>query len=174
VKREDTKTPIEEVLSDVFERVQEIHTKKSEEEALYFALDLALAKVPAESGTVFRADAGSGDLRFSAVRGPKAPELLKAKMVVPAGTGIVGFCAIEGVSLAVSDVQKDPRHYSKVTERLNYVPTSAICAPMMTDGRTFGCMQLLNRTSGPVFKEEELGILSYIAHQVAMYLSARA
>ncbi|MHB8877876.1 MAG: hypothetical protein ACYC8T_29635, partial [Myxococcaceae bacterium] len=105
------KEQIEDVLAEVFERVQDIYSQNTEEAAMYFLLDLALEKIPAESGSVYRADAGMGDLSFSAVRGPKAAELLKEKIVVPAGTGIVGFCATEGVSVAVSDVQKDPRFY---------------------------------------------------------------
>lgn len=165
------KGKIDEVFSEVFERVQEIYAKPSAESALYFLLDLALEKIPSESGSVYRSDFASGDLSFAAARGPKASELLSAKIVIPSGTGIVGFCAIEGVSLAVSDVEKDPRYDPAVSERLNYQVKSALCSPMMTHGRTFGCIQVLNRQGGPVFTEHEVGILSYIAHQAALYLN---
>ena len=164
---------IEDLLAEVFERVQDVYSKPTIEDALYFMLDLALEKLGAESGTAFFADAATGDLTFTAVRGPRAKELLDAKMVVPAGTGIVGFCATEGVSLALSDVQKDPRYYAVVGEKVNYVPRSVITAPMMTHGRSFGCLQLLNKKGDQPFTEVEIGLLAYIAHQAAMYLNSR-
>lgn len=169
----DRKAEIEDLLAEVFERVQEVYARGDEESALYYVLDLALEKIAAESGTVFRSDDASGDLRFAAVRGPKAEELLRSKLVVPYGNGIVGFCATEGVSVAVSDVQKDPRFYAAVSEKVSYETRSLLCAPMMTHGRSFGCMQLVNRQGAPMFTEQEMGILSYLAHQAALYLSSR-
>ncbi|MBL8952288.1 MAG: GAF domain-containing protein [Myxococcaceae bacterium] len=165
---------IEDVLADIFDRVQEIHTKPTADDALAFVLDLALEKVPAESGSVFRADYATGDLSFAVARGPKAKELLAAKIVVPAGSGIAGFCSMEGVSLAISDVDKDPRHYRAVVDKVDYDVTSLACAPMMTHGRSFGCVQLLNKKGSHVFADHEIGIISYLAHQAALYLNNRA
>jgi hypothetical protein len=162
---------VEDMLEDVFERVQEIHSKKTVDDALYFVLDLALEKVKAEAGSVFRADGASGDLSFVAARGPKAKELVSSKIVVPAGEGIAGFCATEGVSVAISDVQKDPRYWSEVSEKVDYETKSVLCSPMMTHGRSFGCIQLINRSGGPHFAEHEVGIVSYLAHQAALYLN---
>lgn len=165
---------VEDILAEVFERVQEIHSKASADDALAFVLDLALEKVPAESGSVFRADYATGDLSFAVARGPKAKELLSAKIIVPAGTGIAGFCSQEGVSLAISDVDKDPRHYRAVVEKVDYDITSMACAPMMTHGRSFGCVQLLNKKGSHSFADHEIGIISYLAHQAALYLNNRA
>jgi putative methionine-R-sulfoxide reductase with GAF domain len=171
--KKEEKEKIEDVLAEVFERVQDIYSQSTEEAAMYFLLDLALEKIPSESGSVYRADAGMGDLSFAAVRGPKAADLLREKIVVPAGTGIVGFCATEGVSVAVSDVEKDPRFYKTISEKLKYSTKSVLCAPMMTHGRTFGCLQLLNKSGNAHFGEHEVGLLSYIAHQAALFLNVR-
>ena len=171
--RKNRQEEIEDLLAEVFERVQEVYSRPTTEDALYFMLDLALEKIGTESGTAFLADAATGDLSFGAVRGPRAKELLHAKMIVPHGTGIVGFCATEGVSLALSDVQKDPRYYAAVAERVNYVPHSVITAPMMTHGRSFGCLQLLNKKDNQPFTEVEIGLVAYIAHQAALYLNSR-
>ncbi|MFZ5471375.1 MAG: GAF domain-containing protein [Myxococcota bacterium] len=164
---------IEDVLAEVFDQVQNVYGKKTEEEALYFLLDLALQKIPAESGTVYRADATTGDLSFAAVRGPKAKELLAARVIVPSGTGIAGFAANEGVSVAVSDVEKDSRFYAAISEKLKYEVKSILCSPMMTHGRTFGCLQLLNKSGSAVFSAHEVGLLSYVAHQAALFLNSR-
>lgn len=166
-----TRQNVEDVLADVFLRINELSTKTNVEEALLFVLDLAMEKVPCEAGSVLRADAGTGDLTFLCARGPKAKDLMQAKIVVPAGSGIAGFCASEGVSVALSDVQRDPRFYAAVGEKVSYETKSLLTSPMMTHGRSFGCMQLLNRKGGPTFAEHEVGVLSYLSHQAALYLN---
>ncbi len=169
----DRKEQIEDLLAEVFERVQDVYAQKDRQAALYFLLDLALEKIPAEAGTVFGADASTGDLTFEAVRGPRAKELLSAKLTIPAGSGVAGFSALEGVAIALSDIQKDPRYYSVVAQKVNYTPKSVLCAPMMSDdGRTFGCLQILNRRDGPQFTEVEMGLALYIAKQAATYLES--
>ena len=163
----------EDMLADIFLRVVELDRLQSVDAAMEFILDLALEKVPCESGSVFRADGTTGDLSFMAARGPKARELLESNIVIPAGTGIAGFCAVEGVSVAVNDVEKDPRHYSAISAQVKYSPKSMLCAPMMTHGRSFGCVQLINRKEGPQFQEHEVGVLAYLAHQAALFMNAR-
>ena len=170
----DMKVQIEDMLAEVFEKVNDLARKTSAEEALYFILDLALEKVPADAGSVLRADAATGDLAFLAARGPKAKQLLASKITIPAGTGFAGFCSAEGVSVAVNDVDKDPRYYAAVSEKVDYETKSLLCAPMMTHGRSFGCLQLINRKGGGMFLEHEVGILSYLAHQAALYMNDRA
>lgn len=166
-----SKQSAEEVLSDVFMRITEIADRKEIADAMQFVLDLAIEKVPCEAGSVLRADLASGDLSFISATGPRAKELLKSKIVIPAGTGIAGFCSFEGVSVAVSDVQKDPRFYSAIGEKIDFETKSLLCAPMMTHGRSFGCLQLINRKGSPQFAEHEVGVLAYLAHQAALYLN---
>jgi hypothetical protein len=163
----------EDILADIFLRVVDLSSKKDIEEAMGFVLDLVMEKVPCEAGSVLRADGATGDLSFVAARGPKAREILKANIIVPAGTGIAGFCAAEGVSVAVSDVEKDPRFYAEVGARVGYNTRSMLCAPMMTHGRSFGCVQVINRKGGPQFLEHEVGVMAYLAHQAALFLNQK-
>jgi hypothetical protein len=174
-RRKPARSPaaqMEDVLAEVFERVQGVYQRREAADGLGYLLDLAMEKIPVEAGSVFASELVSGDLRFVVVRGPKAQEILDAKIVIPAGTGIVGFCAVEGVSLGLSDVQKDPRYYRGVSDRVHYETRSILCSPIIAHGRTFGCMELVNRRETPVFSEYEVGMLSYIAHQGALFLDA--
>jgi hypothetical protein len=163
----------EDILADIFLRVVDLSSKKEIEDAMEFVLDLVMEKVPCEAGSVLRADGATGDLSFVAARGPKAKDLLKANIVVPAGTGIAGFCAAEGVSVAVSDVEKDPRFSAEVGARIGYATRSMLCAPMMTHGRSFGCVQVINRKGGPQFMEHEVGVITYLAHQAALFMNQK-
>src|SRR5205807_2241215 len=127
--------------------------------------------IAAEAGSVLKAHARTGDPTLAAVRGPRPDAVREAKFVIPAGTGIAGFCATQGVSLALSDVQKDPRYFAAVSEKVNYETRSVLCCPMIEKGRVFGCMQIVNRREEPVFPAHEVGLLAYLAHQGARYLS---
>jgi len=163
----------EDLLAEVFMRVVEIDKLASVEDAAKFVLDLALEKVPCEAGSVFKADGATGDLSFLYAVGPRARELTSSKIVIPAGTGVAGFCAAEGVSVALSDAEKDPRFYAAIGERVGFQTKSMLCSPMMTHGRSFGCMQIINRKGGPQFQEYEVGLLAYLAHQAALYMNAK-
>ena len=160
---------IEEILADLFERTQDAFSL-AREEGLAFLLDLALEKIPAESGSVFVADFASTDLELSDARGPKAQELKRMKLRMPVGVGIVGFCAQEAVSVAISDTEKDPRFYKDVSDKLGYATRSILCAPMVKGGRTFGCLEVNNKKGSSHFTDSELAILAYVAHQGAAYL----
>lgn len=161
----------EDALADIFLRVAELSSMPDVRRAMDFVLELALEKVPCEGGSVLRADAATGELTFIAARGPRAGELLAKKLVIPAGTGIAGFCAAEGVSLALSDVEKDRRFYGKVDETVGFATKSILCSPMMTHGISFGAVQLVNRKGDAHFLEYESGVLAYLAHQAALYLN---
>ncbi len=161
----------EEVFAELFERVQEAESM-DRPKALYFFLDLAMQKIPAESGSVLLAPLGSGELRFAAARGPKSQELLKLNPRVPMGKGIAGFCTQESVAVAISDAQRDKRFLRQISERVGYDTRSMICAPMTSSGKTYGCLEVINRHGGHQFQDSELAILSYVAHQVGKYIES--
>jgi hypothetical protein len=161
---------MEDVLAEVFDRVQGVYQFRDATPGLYYLLDLALEKIPAEAGSVFSSELITGALRFVAVRGPKAKEILEARTVLPAGQGIAGFCTAEGVSVALSDVHRDRRWYSAIADRVQYDTHSLLCSPMVSAGRAYGCLELINRKAPGSFSDQEVGLLAYIAHQGALFL----
>jgi putative methionine-R-sulfoxide reductase with GAF domain len=155
-------------LEEVFEMTQDVNHKATQEEALYFMLDLAIDRIRVDSGSVFLADINQHDLFFGAARGPKAQEVMKFR--VKMGQGIVGFCAEEGVGLAVSDVTQDSRFYAAISEKIGYPTRSILCVPMQVEGRIVGALELINRSENDVFSELDLNVANFIAHQLAEYL----
>jgi len=131
-------------------------------------LDLAMGWVPCESGSVLFTHVNREDLYFAAARGPKAKEVLAFR--VPIGKGIVGFCAAEGTCLAVIDVKSDPRFFSRISESLGHEVHTIMAAPILSRGRVYGAIELLNRQDGTSFSEEELRLLSFIGYRFAEYL----
>ena len=92
---------MEEIYADLLEETSTIYNCGSIKVASSFILDLAARTIPAEAGAVFISDINRNDLVFSAAIGAKADDVMEFR--VPMGAGIVGFCAQEGVSLAISD-----------------------------------------------------------------------
>ena len=167
-RREDSVT--ENILEDIFLEIQAIHEQDmAMEDAVNFIIDMAMDKVPAESGAILFADVNGRELYFATARGPKANDIMEFR--VPMGVGISGFCAKEGVSLAISDAQNDPRFYRKISEALGYTTHSVACAPIQHEGRVYGCVELMNRTGGSTFSSNEVNALTYIGKQFAEYIN---
>jgi hypothetical protein len=171
IGRKPVEQNIEEILCELFERTQEVFDM-SKMPGMGFLLDLALEKIPADSGSIFVSDSAKNDLELIVARGPKSHELDKLKLRLPVGVGIVGFCVQEAVCLAISNTEKDPRFYREVSKKLGYATKSILCAPMVFDGQVFGCIEVINKKDSPHFADSELAILSYIAHQGAKYLNS--
>lgn len=161
---------VDDVLAELFERVQELESFSDPEEALDFILDLAMEKISAESGSVFLADLSTNDLTLGGARGPKSKELLRLNPRVPMGVGIVGFCALEGLSLAISDAQRDPRFFRAISDRIGYPVKTILAVPMLRGGRCFGCLEVLNKKTSSTFTEGEVAILAYLAEATARFL----
>ena len=98
----------EELMALVFEEMQEIDfAGPTIEEGLKYALELAVKRLPSEAGWLLLVDLNQRDLYFATAIGPKAEEVIHYRL--PFGKGIAGFCTVNGVSLALSDVERDPR-----------------------------------------------------------------
>lgn len=161
---------ISDALADVFDATQDLllETRIDPQRIASSLLDIALAHVPAESGTFYIADVNGHELRFAAVRGPKADAIKKGNFTVPVGQGIVGFCALEGICLGVTDIQKDPRYFSGVADAVGYTPRDTLCASAEKDGRLFGAVQLINAKQG--FTTTHMEVLRYIGLTAAQLL----
>lgn len=168
---------VADALADVFDATQDLLLSDSlgVEQMASALLDIALAHIPAESGSFYIADVNAHTLRFAAVRGPKADAILKGNFAVPVGQGIVGFCVQEGVCLGVKNIAKDPRHYAAIARAIGYEPRDTLCASAEKDGRTYGAIQLINsRTTFDIVHMEVLRFIGLTAAQLLEHHEWRA
>ena len=138
---------LDDVLSDLFLATDDLH-EKTPLEAAAFILDIAENHVGAQAASVFYSDMNSPlkDLVVSAAKGPVSKKILGAR--VPMGKGNVGFSVQNGVRLIVNNVDKNPNFYGKLDEKLGFSTRSILCAPIQYEERTFGAIELVNRTDG--------------------------
>lgn len=160
--------PIEDIIDELFASTQRMYEQKHAKGAASFVLALAQRTIASDAGSVLIADINRNDLYFVAATGSKADDVMKFR--VPMGQGIVGFCAQEGVSLAVSDVHRDERFYAKIAKSLGFETKSLLCAPVQQEGRVYGAIELVNKKFTTSFTRDEVNILNYLAHQFAEYL----
>jgi len=139
--------------------------------AMGLALDLALRYTDAEAGSAFAVEPDTGDLLFEASAGPRAAEVLRLGMHIPMGLGLVGFCAQEGVCVAVSDAAHHPRWFRGIADAVGYEARSVLCAPMRLEGELFGALQVLNRRDGEPFGPTDVTVVSYLASRAAEWLA---
>lgn len=157
---------IHSALHEVFLRTVELDGARSVEDAMEFVLDLALYKVPASTGAVLLST-GRG-LRLVAARGPRAREVVSTRMILPLKQGVTGASASLGISALVNDVSSDARYSKPSDAQLDDVVSAVVCAPLVAEGRTLGCLRLTQRHGG--FTEPELGVLEYLASQATRVL----
>ena len=168
IGRKDEKVS-EHLIEDVFLEIQDIHEgDRSMEEVVNFVMDMVVDKLNAESGSILFADVNGRELYFATARGPKADEIMDFR--VPMGKGIVGFCAREGVSLAISDAQRDPRFYQEISEALGYETRSLACSPIQHEGRVYGAIEVINRQGDSTFSGQEISAMAYIGRQLAQFV----
>ncbi|HEY4219926.1 MAG TPA: GAF domain-containing protein [Myxococcota bacterium] len=169
-EKPSSSTSVHDAIAAVFDATQDLYLESAltAQTVADKLLDIALKHVPAEAGTFYLADVNGHELTFAAVRGPKADALKRSGMTVPVGQGIIGFCAQEGVCLAVSDIQKDPRFLASIAKTINYQPKDTLCSSAEKDGRLYGALQLINSTRG--FDAAHMEVLRFIGLTAAAML----
>jgi signal transduction histidine kinase len=87
---------------------------------------------------------------------------------IPLDRGIAGWVATNGIGQIVNDVEQDPRWFDGVSRDVDFVTRSILCAPMRIGERIVGVMQVLNKTGGEPFTEQDLRLLTTLASQAAI------
>ena len=161
------------LLTSVFEELGDLSVASpSIEGTLQFALELVMDKIPSMAGWILLADNSRRDLYVAMASGPKAEQVIQYRL--PFGLGIAGFCAVNGVSLSLSDVERDPRYQASLSRTVGLDVTSIACAPIQHDGNVYGVLQLTNHTVRGEYRPRELDALSYAAARVGEYLVSYA
>jgi signal transduction protein with GAF and PtsI domain len=112
------------------------------------------------------------ELHYVAASGPGAAEVTGLRLEL--GRGIAGFVAASGQALEVDQVTSDPRFARDVAERVGYLPTALLAAPMVTpDGDVVGVLTVLDRDRDRLAGAEAVGFASRVA-DVAAVVAMRA
>ena len=116
--------------------------------------------------SLFLVDQENGDLVFTIVEG-KAALKLRGK-TVRKGKGIAGWIAENGLPLIVEDTSVDHRFDHSFDKETEFKTKSIIGVPLMSRGKVFGVIELINKLEGSCFSPLDLKLLATIADFAAI------
>lgn len=137
------------------------------DQLLVETLRWAEGEIGAEACSLLLMDEGGKHLRFEVALGEKGPMLKDFRIEV--GKGIAGVVALTGEPVVVDDVRTDPRWATDIADAIEFQTRSILCVPMTLHDRVVGVMELINKRQG-VFTDQDVQLLTVIAHQAALFL----
>ena len=152
-----------------FERFQALFYVTDRNQAFAFALDTAMQLMPSQGGAILLYDYHARDLCSAVIRGPGGAQYPAFRTGI--GESVAGFCATQGLPLALTQADHDNRFASALGSHMGLPVTSLTGAPIQYQGRLYGVMELVNRVSGAGYNTEELNTLAYIGRSLAERLS---
>jgi Nif-specific regulatory protein len=122
--------------------------------------------VGADAASLVLHDPATNKLRFAIATGPKKDEL--SGKVIDEDEGIVGWVARQGQSLIVNDPEHDPRFSPSIAKAVDFPAKSIMAVPMTVKGSLVGVIEVLNKSKGRYFSDEDLRWLEIFALQAAI------
>jgi Nif-specific regulatory protein len=120
----------------------------------------------AEASCLLLLDKEKNELYFEVALGSKGSEV--QKYTVKIGEGIAGWVAKNNKSLLINDVLNDPRHLSAIGEQINYKSKTMIAVPMRIKDECIGVIEVINKSGGADFIQDDIEWLEIFANQAAL------
>ncbi len=151
----DRKTELLDVLGEI---VRSVDLTVDGKELFARMLEIAVAVTGASGGSLMLLGPERDELFIQVAFGVE-PELW-SKIRVPLGDGIAGQVAAEARPMIVAG-RADAERYRIVRERVDVA--SALCVPLVHDGRVLGVLNLHHHTRADVFDEHDLAFMEELA-----------
>jgi GAF domain-containing protein len=135
---------------------------------LQSVVDVARAFFGAAGSSVFLFDEVAGDLVFQAVSGAGEDDLVGTRM--PSNKGIAGWVLGSGQAVIVDDLATSQTFAKDFAESTHYVPKSLMAAPLLSDLRALGVLEVIDPQPQQRSGLSELDLLSLFSHQAATAL----
>jgi adenylate cyclase len=110
-------------------------------------------EIGAERASIFLVDQDAKELWLKVAQEERGKPV---DVRIPMSTGIAGHVASTGETVRVDDAYADPRFNPDVDRRTGFRTRTILCVPIRSgQGRVFGVAQLLNRSDGQPFGDED-------------------
>lgn len=150
-----------------------VGTSLSHREDIDAALPRVIAQITefltAEALSIFVVDESTGDLVLRYATGEVGDKIIGLRL--RGGQGVVGWVVKYSEDLIVPYPGMDARFFEGVDQSTGFSTRSILCSPILTNGRTIGAIEVLNKIEG-TFNDDDLILLRAIARMVADVLPA--
>ena len=118
-----------------------------------------------EAASILLYDEKNPRLYFAAATGSNPARL--AEIPVPIDNSLAGTIFRTNQPMILNNAEEDPRHYSLVSDNVNFKVKSLLGVPMPIKDRTVGVLEAINKNGG-VFNERDATLLSVTATHAAI------
>jgi signal transduction histidine kinase len=121
-----------------------------------------------EAASILLYDEKNPRLYFAAATGSDPAQL--AEIPVPIENSLAGTIFRTNQHIILNDVEQDPRHYSLVSDHVNFRVKTLLGVPMPIKDRTVGVLEAINKRNGN-FDERDARLLSVTAAHAAIAIN---
>jgi signal transduction histidine kinase len=121
-----------------------------------------------EAASILLYDEKNPRLYFAAATGSDPAQL--SEIPVPIENSLAGTIFRTNQPIIINDTQHDPRHYSLVSDRVNFRVKNLLGVPMPIKDRTVGVLEAINKRKG-TFDERDTRLLSVTAAHAAIAIN---
>ena len=118
-----------------------------------------------EAASILLYDEKDQRLFFAAATGSDPEEL--AKIPVPIDNSLAGTIFRTNQHILISNAERDPRHFSLVSDHIKFNVRTLLGVPMPIKDRTVGVLEAVNKRNG-VFDEHDASLLAVTAAHAAI------
>jgi Nif-specific regulatory protein len=122
--------------------------------------------IGSDASSLLLVDSGTKQLYFEIALGDKGDDV--KKYILEMGEGIAGWVAVNNRSLVVNDAENDPRHFSLIGEDTGYKTRNLIAVPLRAKDEVIGVLEVINKSDGDNFNDEDLRFLEVLADQASI------
>lgn len=130
---------------------------------LKYTMDMVRILMNVEAGSLLFLE--DGELELAVAFNTKLKAMKKFRLKI--GQGIAGYVAARGEPIIVNDTQKSPHFFTGVDKYTGFITRSALCVPMISQGKVIGVVEVLNKISG-IFTANDEDLLQSIAASVSI------
>ena len=132
-------------------------------QVLKYTMDMIKNVMRVDAGSLFFLE--SNELRFAVSFNVDLEALKDIRLKL--GQGIAGYVAARGESIIVNDIKSSGHFFPGVDKITGFVTTSALCVPMISQGKVIGVIEVLNKLNSP-FTQSDEELLQSIASSVSI------
>ncbi|MFZ7124616.1 MAG: GAF domain-containing protein [Desulfobacterales bacterium] len=132
-------------------------------QVLKYTMDMIRMIMNVEAGSLLFLK--KGELRFAVSFNTKVKTRMQRPLKL--GQGIAGYVGAKGESIIVNDTSQSPHFFSAMDRSTGFKTRSALCVPMISQGRVIGVIEVLNKINGDFLPGDE-DLLQSIASSVSI------
>jgi phosphoserine phosphatase RsbU/P len=157
---------LEQNTSTLLDLSGQIMARKPLAELLGDIIESSKHLLQAEAASLLLYNPEEEKLYFHVVDGGRA-DIIRQRSV-DIGQGMAGWVAQHRETLHLPDCHADPRFNAEFDKQTGFRTRNMVCTPMVDRNRLVGVLQVMNKSDGGNFSEQDVRFLEYLAAQCAI------